>query len=139
MGIELDNGSIQWTQIDGTPTTTMTIDAALTGPAAQGNYVYWFTSRAQRFLNTEAAVLRDLTEPSDMPLYVYRDVLEYENLTNKQDESDPTAVLMEYLRLNTRVTLDAYPYDMRKILRLTVLYPTEDYDATTNDIAYPQG
>ena len=28
--------------------------------------------------------------------------------------------------------------DVTKQLRLTVIYPAEDYDATTDDIAYPQ-
>lgn len=139
VGVEQDDGTIHWTTISGTPTTTMTISAALTSTAAVGNYVYWFTSRAQRFINIESAILSDLDTAADMPLYIYRSVDQYEDLTNKQQDSDPSALLVEYQRLNTAVTLNSYPYDMHKVIRMTVLYPTEDYDATTNDIAYPQG
>lgn len=138
VGIELDSGSIEWTTISGTPGATMTIAVALTGAAASGNYVYWFTSRAQRFVDLESAILQDLDTSADTPLYVYREVSEYENLPQKNSDGDPSALLNEPSLLNNAITLDSYPNDMHKVLRLTVLYPTEDYDATTNDIAYPQ-
>jgi hypothetical protein len=138
VGIELDSGSIYWTTISGTPGSTMTITVATTGAAAAGNYVYWFTSRAQRFVDLESAILQDLDTNADSSLYVYRQVEEYEDLSDKQTDGDPSALLNEPRRLNNAITLNSYPNDMHKVLRLTVLYPTEDYDATTNDIAYPQ-
>jgi len=140
IGIELDSGIIQWSTISSVPTSiTVVIADALATPASAGNYVYWFTNRAQRFVDTEAVILQDLDVAADTPLYVYRSVDQYEVLPDKQQDGDPSSVLIEYQRINTAVTLDSYPDDMHKILRMTVLYPTEDYDATTNDIAYPQG
>ena len=138
IGIQLDDGTIDWTTISGTPGATATISVALTSAAASGNYVWWFTSRAQRFPVIEAAVLRN-AQRQDTPLRVYRDVTEYElGVTDKYADGDPTAILVEPLRITTRVTCDAQPTDVTKQIVMTVLYPQEDYDATTDDIAFPQ-
>lgn len=138
IGIQLDDGSIQWTTISGTPTSTATVSDVLTGAAASGNYVWWFTSRAQRFTTLESAVLREASG-TDTPLNVYRDVREYEQgVSDKYADGDPTAMLVEPLRLNTRITLNSQPTNVAKQIILTALYPAEDYDATTDDIAFPQ-
>ena len=138
IGIQLDDGTIQWTTISGTPSTTATVADALTGAAASGNYVWWFTSRAQRFTNLEAAVLREASG-TDSPLMVYRDVREYDlGVASKYADGDPTAILVEPLRINTRITLNSQPTNVAKQIILTALYPAEDYDATTDDIAFPQ-
>lgn len=137
IGIQLDDGTVQWTTISGTPSTTADVAVALTGAAAAGNYVYWFTSRAQRFPIIEFANLRE-ADGTDTPLYIYRDVAEYEGLPDKQADGDPTCVLVEPQRLNTRLTFDSQPDDVEKRVVLTVMYPAEDYDATTDDIAFPQ-
>jgi len=137
VGIELDDGTIQWSTISGTPSTTMTIADALTVAAAAGNYVYWFTSRAQHFPVIELAVLRD-SNGNDLPIDVFRTVQAYEAIANKGGQGDPTSILVEPNVLNTRITLDLKPQDVTKQLRLTVLYPAEDYDSSSNDIAFPQ-
>lgn len=137
VGIEQDDGTIHWTTISGTPGATMTISAQTTAAAAAGNYVWWFTSRAQRFPVLEYAVLQEENR-TDLPLYVYRDVQEYERIPDKGADGDPAALLVEPLRLNTAITLDSQPQDVTKVVNLAVLYPAEDYDATSDDIAFPQ-
>lgn len=138
IGIQLDDGTIQWTTISGTPSTTATVADALTSAAASGNYVWWFTSRAQRFTTLESAVLREATG-TDTPLMVYRDVRDYEQgVSDKYADGDPTAILVEPLRINTRITLNSQPTNVAKQIIFTALYPAEDYDATTDDIAFPQ-
>lgn len=138
VGIELNDGTIQWTTISGTPTTTMDVSVALTGPAAAGNYVYWFTSRAQRFPLIESAVLRD-ENLNDSWISVYTDVREYEiGVADKYADGQPTAILVEPLRIATRVTCDSQPTNITSQIVMTVLYPAENYDATTDDIAFPQ-
>lgn len=143
IGMVLDDGTIHWTTISGTPSTTATLTSGASSAASSGNFVYWFTSRAQRFPVIEYAVLRsfDTTtfgKATDIPLYVYRDVQSYEGLPDKTASGDPTSIIVEPLRLNTRVTLDAQPSDVTKVINLDVLYPAEDYDATSDDIAFPQ-
>lgn len=137
VGIEVDDGTIQWTTISGTPGATMTVADALTVAASSGNYVWWFTSRAQRFPMIESAFLRD-ENLNDTPIQIYSDVLQYEGLLNKTADGDPTGVLVEPLRLNTRITLNSQPTEVTKQLRLTVMYPAEDYDSASDDIAFPQ-
>jgi hypothetical protein len=138
IGIVLDDGTIQWTTISGTPASTATVAVALTGAASAGNYVYWFTSRAQRFPVLESARLQDENR-SDLPLTVYREAAAYDQgVVDKYADGDPTSLLVEPLRIATRVTLDSQPTDVTKQVWLTALYPAEDYDATSNDIAFPQ-
>jgi hypothetical protein len=138
VGIELNDGTIQWTTISGTPGATMTIADSLTVAAAAGNYVWWFTSRAQRFVELEAATLIDENR-NETSLGVYREVQAYDaGVADKYSDGDPTTILVEPLRITTRVILDSQPTDVTKQIQLTCLYPSEDYDSITDDIAFPQ-
>lgn len=141
IGVELDNGTIAYTTLNGTPgSSPVTLTAGFSSAAAAGRRVWWFTARAQRFPAIEAAVLRD-ANMKDVQLGIFRTVEQYDAwVADKYADSDPTTILVEPLRLNTRITLDAQPVatTIQKMLVLTVLYPAEDYDATTNDIAFPQ-
>ena len=93
---------------------------------------------AQRFVEVEAAVVRDENR-NDTPLDVYRTVQEYdEGVADKYADGDPTCILVEPLRIATRITLDSQPTDVTKQILLTVYYPQEDYDAAANDISFPQ-
>jgi len=139
IGVELDNGTIAYTtisSISGAP--TITLAGALGSAAAVGNYVWWFTSRAQRLPFVEAAVLRNENR-IDTELGIYTDVREYDIRTaDKYADGAPTMLLIEPLVLNTRVTLNSQPTNVTDQIILTGFYPAEDYDATTDDIAFPQ-
>lgn len=138
IGIELDDGTIHWTTISGTPASTATVSVALTGDAAAGNYVWWFTSRAQRFPLIESAVLRNESR-TDTPLTVYTEAAQYDQgVVDKYADGQPTAILIEPLRIATRVTCNSQPTDVTSQIVMTVLYPAEDYDSTSDDIAFPQ-
>lgn len=144
IGIQTDDSGgddIHWSTISSVSVgDTVTIADALptARPAASGNYVWWFTSRAQRFPVIESAVLRN-SDLNDSPLFIYRDVREYDvDNSAKYSDGTPTAILVEPLRITTRVTLNSQPTDVTDTIILTVLYPSEDYDATTDDIAFPQ-
>ena len=138
IGVEQDDGTISWTTISSAASSPITLGGALAGASAAGRYVYWFTSRAQRFPLIESAVLRNENR-NDMPLYVYTDAREYDQgVVDKYADGSPTAILVEPLRITTRVTLDSQPTDVTEQIVMTVLYPAEDYDATSNDIAFPQ-
>lgn len=138
IGIEQNDGTIFWTTISSTGAgPTVLVGTGLDVAAAAGNYVWWFTSRAQRFPVCEGAVLR--TENlNDSELGVYIDARGYDQgVVDKYADGAPTTILVEPLRLSTRVTLNSQPNDVTSQIVLTVLYPSEDYDAT-NDIAFPQ-
>jgi hypothetical protein len=137
-----DDGTIGWTTINGTPAHRGHDDwRGLASAAAAGTYVWWFTSRAQHFPVLEYAVLRDeilSTFGKATAFTSYRDAQSYAALPDKTGDGDPTAILVEPLRLNTAITLNSQPTDVTKVINLTALYPAEDYDATSNDIAFPQ-
>lgn len=139
IGIVQTDGTLFWTTISSTGAgPTVIVNDALSVGAAAGAYVYWYTSRAARFVDCEASVLRN-ADIVDVGLPVFTDVKQYEEgISNKTQQGDPIKLLIEPLRLNTRVTTDFYPQDVTKQLRLTVMYPAEDYHATANDIAFPQ-
>jgi hypothetical protein len=138
VAIQQDDGTLHFTTISGTPGATMTIAVALTAAAAAGNYVYFFASRAQRLVFVESAVIRDENN-TDTPIHVYRTVEEYDaGVSDKYADGDPTAILIEPLRINTRVTLNSQPTDVTKRLILTGLYPQEDYDSASDDVSFPQ-
>ena len=138
IGIVQTDGSLFWTTISSTGAgPTVVVADGLSVGAAAGAYVYWYTSKAQRFPVCEFASLRN-KDTVDVPLDVMTEVAQYEAITNKTQTGDPISLVIEPLTLNTRVTTDFYPQDVTKQLRLTVLYPAEDYDATTDDIAFPQ-
>jgi hypothetical protein len=138
VGIELNDGTIHWTTISGTPSTTMTIVAQLPSASSAGRYVWWFTARAQRVVHVESAILRDKNF-NDTPLTIYRQAEQYDQgVASKLADGDPTSILVEPLRIATRITLDSQPTDVTKQIVITGWYPQEDYDATANDIAFPQ-
>ena len=144
IGFQLSAGGIGWTTISSVDSATgLTLPANTVGAADSGATVYAYTSKAQRFVDIEAAVLRDWSNPSqpiDMSIDIYTDVQQYENLSQKLAPGDPTAILVEYQRINTAITTNFVPPNFYKSLRLTVIYPAEDYDNASgaDDIAYPQ-
>ena len=139
IGIVQSDGTMFWSTISSTGAgPTVVINAGLDVAASSGAYVYWYTAKAQRFPVCEASVLRN-SSMVDIALPVYTDVTQYEQgISNKTQTGDPINLLIEPLRIATRVTTDFYPQDVTKQLRLTVLYPAEDYDAASDDIAFPQ-
>ena len=141
IGVELDDGTIHWSTISSISAgDTVTIADATSDTAAVGNYVWWFTARAQRFPHIESAVIRDENR-NDVPLTIYRTQAEYdEGVPSKYQDGRPTCILVEPLLTQTRVTLDAQPTDITDTIVLTVLYPAEDYDASegSDTLAFPQ-
>jgi hypothetical protein len=139
IGIEQDDGTIHWSTVSSISAgDTITIADATTVAASVGNYVWYFTSRAQRIPLIETAYVRDENR-NDRELEVYTDASEYDlGVVDKYADGTPTAILVEPLRITTRVTLNSQPTDVTEQVVLTGLYPAEDYDATSNDIAFPQ-
>lgn len=139
IGVEQNDGTIFWSTISSISAgDTVTIASGLDVAAAVGNYVWWFTARAQRFPLIESAVLRNENR-NDTELTVYTDAREYDvGVADKYADGQPSAILVEPLRITTRVTCNSQPTDVTSQIVMTVMYPAEDYDATSDDIALPQ-
>jgi hypothetical protein len=137
VGIQLSDGTVQWTTISGTPSTSMSLDDTLDEDVSSGAYVWWFTSKAERLLEVESVLLRDV-DNRDKPMELYKEAAAYDQgIADKYADGEPSVVLVEYLRDRTRVTLNSQPDDVTDTVVLTGLYPAEDYDAD-EDIAFPQ-
>jgi len=127
IGIEQNDGTIFWSTVSSIVAgDTVTIGAGLDVAAAVGNYVWWFTSRAQRFPYIESAALRN-ENYNDTPLEIYIVPEQYDQgVADKYADGTPTAMLVEPLRTQTRVTLNSQPTDVSDTIVLTVFYPSED-------------
>lgn len=138
IGIELDSGSIYWTTITTvTDSDTIVIPASgLSGAAAAGNRIFAYTTKLIRPLYIENAVLRD-TDGVDSTIYPMTSNY-YENIPVKTTDGTPQYYKYDNTLTNGTLYLDCEPDDVTKVLRLTFMAPAEDYDLTTNDIAFPQ-
>lgn len=139
LGVRLTDGSIHWSQVNGTPAAGVaTIDDALASGAASGATVYTYTTKLLLPLSL-ISLRRRNTAGSESPLYVYRTVEEYEEgILDKTQSGTPTAALYERgitdgtLRFNYKIS------DTTDIYDLTFLRAVEDFDASTDTPDYPQ-
>jgi len=141
IGIELDSGALFWTTINGAPSgTTITITSGLPSAAASGNYVFNYTSKAQRPLQIVTAVLRDVNN-DDFPISLLT-LQDYEMLPSKTDTNatgDPTAIYYESQLTNGVLYTDiAASSDVTKHLHIVYLEAVQDFVNPTDNPEYPQ-
>jgi hypothetical protein len=87
IGILLDDGTLQWTTVNGAPSgSTLTLTAALTDSASEGNAVFVYPAELVRPLKIIAARRHNLTSGIDVPLSEMGRV-EYQDMPNKATES----------------------------------------------------
>ena len=141
IGVELTNGDIHWTTINGVPSgTTITLTAVLPSAAASGNYAFNYTTKASRPDSLEAVVLRD-TDGNDEPVR-FMTMEEYMLLPSKAnttESGDPEAVYYEPQLTNGVLYLDvAGVPDVTKKLHIVWLEPIEDMTAAADELDMPQ-
>jgi len=137
IGIELDSGLIFWTTISSvTDSDTLVITTGLSGASSVGTRIFTYTTKLMRPLYIENAVVRDV-DTNDTPLTPM--TLEYyEYLSNKTSDAYPTYYRYDNTLTNGTFYIDVEPSSVKNVIRLTFMTPAEDYDLTTNDIAFPQ-
>ncbi len=141
IGIVLDDGSIHWTTINGAPAgSTITITTGLPSAAASGNYVFNYTTKAQRPLHLETCVLRDI-DNNDTPVD-FMTLQDYDRLPSKTSAnfiSIPTAVYYEAQLTNGVLYTDvAGVSDVTRKLHFTYMETIQDFDAATDNPEFPQ-
>lgn len=88
IGVELDDGTMQWTTVNGAPAgSVVTLTAALTGDVAAGAdvYVYATTAKLTRPAEIVEAFRRRSSDNTDTPLRMIS-MQEYNNLSDKFSE-----------------------------------------------------
>lgn len=150
IGVELDDGSLHWSTVSSfSAGDTVTIAAAITAAASAGNRVFYYAPvNSQNYLpfrplEVVTAMLRyydaagTAIDGTALDVYFREELAAFEGNTDKSQMADPTALFVEPLRTQTRITLDSAAQNVDKLLRLKVLSPADDLDADTDNIAFP--
>ena len=148
IGIELDDGTVDWTTINGAPGgTTITITDGVTSAASSGNRVYGYTAsseRVQKPLRIVSADLLDVSSGTSSTLSTIT-LEEYYMLSNRTSASVPN--MMAYdpnpsseTALNTNGTIFVWPRfnDGDSVIEFTYQRPFQDFDAATDNPDFPQ-
>lgn len=70
IGIVLDNNTIQWTTVSGTPTgSTVALVGSLSSAASSGNNIFAFTNRSQKPINVSTCRFTN-SDGTDRPVYM---------------------------------------------------------------------
>jgi hypothetical protein len=140
VGIELSDGTIQWTTQSGAASgTTITLADVLTGAASEDGVVYTYatTVRAYRPLRIVHAVSTDVVDDTEQTIEIISHQ-EYTDLGSKTAEGYPTQLY--YDPQLTSATIYFYPrfQDGRRVINFRYHRPFEDFDATGDTPDFPQ-
>ena len=137
IGIELDDGTMQWTTINGTPASlTVTLTAALTDDVAVDNEVMFYTTMSGRPLSiTEARLVSDAG--SETPLYICNRQ-EWMNISDKNTNGPPSHIYYDHQLDSGILNIWPRPNDVSSYLKFTARVPIQDFDASANDPDFPQ-
>ena len=137
IGIELDDGTVQWTNAAAAvSTTTLTLMDALTDSVAVDNHVYTYTHKAQRPLEIDEVRLHTSDDNERPLLMVSRQ--EYMALSDKDSAGSPNQVYFNPTRTNAEFRVWPAPDDTKEWIMFTGKYPIQDMDTTSHDIDIPQ-
>ena len=139
IGIQLDDGTLQWTDISAggvVDSTNLNLDASLTDDAAVDNNVYTYTTIIDRpLVITEARLYYDAgNEITLNPLN--RD--EWMELSNKETNGTPTSWYYDPQLDNGIFYLYPRPNEVSYYIKATARMPIQDFDAAGNDPDFPQ-
>lgn len=135
IGIELDDGTVQWTTINGAPSgDTVTITAALTGASAISNVVYAYTTQIVRPLRVIDARRKDT---SDVPIDVVSRN-EYFNLPNKTNNGSINQVYYDPQLTTGKLYIWPTGNTATDKIEIDLMLPIEDFDSSNIDPDFPQ-
>ena len=148
LGIELDDGSIDWTTINGAPSgTTITATAGLTSAASSGNRVFGYTASSERIqkpLRILHADILQLDNNTSHPINVVSEQ-DYFGLGSRTTEGTPNQIYYSRVpssdtALETNGTIFVYPRFSAgdHVIEFTYQRPFMDFDASTDEPDFPQ-
>ena len=138
IGITMDNDSVHWTTVNGTPTgSTVTLTAGPAAAASSGARVIAYTTKINRPLLMAAAPNWKDDNGDTYPLDEWV-LAQYEAHPDKDQEGDATAYLYESSLPNGTLSLDAAPTDSDGRIEMVIQRPIEDFDAAADEPDYPQ-
>lgn len=139
VGIELDDGTLQWSTITSKTSTTILIPDALTDSASSGNLVVSYTTKMVRPLKIISARRYNFASAIDTPLTEY-DRVEYQKQPNKTS----TGVVSAYFYdrrggANTTgyIYLWPQPSIVDEAVKFTFARPIQDFSTAANNADFP--
>lgn len=141
IGIQLDDGSIQWTTVNGAPSgSTVTLATTLTDSAALGNLVLVYQTELVRPLKIIDARRYNIVSAIDTPLQEM-DRAEYMDLPNKTSSGSVNTFFYDR-RGGTNSTGYIYlwpaPASVEDAIKMTVARPIEDFTVAGDTADLPQ-
>lgn len=136
LGLVLDDDTVHWTTVDGTPAANViTIDDAITGDAAINQHVYAFTSRANRPLRVLAGrVVYD--GGNEVPVRVMSRQ-EYNDIPNKTTAGKIHSIYYDPKLDNGTLKVWNTPDTPQDYLIITYETPIEDMDRVSHEADFP--
>jgi hypothetical protein len=138
IGVQLDNGALQWTTVSGTPSgSTVHLAAALTDTAAAGNIVYDYTAKIQRPLDIVEARLRDTINQIDTPLErIAR--MDYMQLPLKSSTGNANQFYYDPQLGNGVLYLWSTAIDVTYSVAMTIRTPIQDFVNVGDNPQFPR-
>ena len=138
IGIKLDDGTMQWTTINGAPSgSTVTLTDALTDDVSSGVSVFFYTTKANRPMKIKNALVTNSIDDNDVPIWIVSRQ-EYIDLPNKDNTGQVNQIYYDP-QVGTGV-LSVWPVtdNVDKYLTIWVQRTLEDLDSASDDVDYPQ-
>src|SRR3990167_11541009 len=148
IGIELDNGNIDWTTINGAPSgTTITISTGVTTAASSGNRIYGYTASSERVQKPLRVLQADILDVAGGTSHEIIQVSQsdYYRLGSRTSEGTPNQIFYDLTpssdtALETNGTFYVYPRfsDGNYVIEFTYHRPFHDFDSSTDNPDFPQ-
>ena len=137
IGIELDDGTLEWTTVNGTPASSViTITTGITSAAAVDNHVYTYTTKCPRPIEVTEARIHH-SDGTDTPLAIISRE-EYMTLTDKTSTGVANQIYFDSQL--SYVTANIWPAcdDVKDYIKMSVKLSIMDMDAVGNNPEFPQ-
>jgi hypothetical protein len=136
VGIELDDGTVQWTYIVAALSTTLTLLDSLTDDVAVDKHIYSYTTKTSRpSMIVEAR--RVMPAGQETPMLVQsRD--DYMLLSDKTTEGTPTQLWYDKQLTNGTMYIWPEPDDTQVYIKFTAQIPLQDVDNLSNNLEVAQ-
>jgi len=136
IGIELDDKTMQWTTVDGTPSSdVVALDDVLTDDVAVDNVVYNYTTRLSRPMEIIEARCRQSGD-TEIPINIVSRN-DYMEMTDKDTTGKPNMVYYDPQLTAGRLYVWPISDDVENKIVMTVKYPIELFSAYNNDVELP--
>ena len=149
IGIELDDGTVDWTTVNGAPSgTTITITTGLTSAASSGNRIYGYTAssdRVQKPLRILQADLLDVTGGTSHEIISDLSFTDYYRFGGRDTTGIPNQLYYDLspssdtaLETNGRIFVAPQFSNGDYVIEFTYHRPFMDFDASTDNPDFPQ-